>query len=119
MLLKIKSDKERQEIARHRGGFDDSWIDKKTIKQLRKPHFCFYCHKPLEPIIDNINKTGTITMSCNTQGCIGNANEDIKSIDPIYRNLARHIDRKPVSDLNQLLYGRSPTRLLARRNIIF
>lgn len=118
---RVLSDKERMKKARRRGGFDDSGIDKKTIKGIEDTFgkSCQFCHQPTHAIVDNVHKTGKIIMSCETEGCIGNYYE--KKSEQRRHNkkmYGRLIDRELCFDLSKILIGRDPSRLAVTRNRI-
>lgn len=117
--MKIPTDEERAKIARRRGGFDDSYLDKKSLKELEKTHICFYCHKKLKPKMYNHRK-GFILMGCDTDDCIGNADTSETRRKKKLKELgARRVDAKLVTDFKQLLYGRDPSRMWAVKDRIW
>lgn len=117
--MKIPSDEDRARIARRRGGFDDSYIDKKAIKRLGKTHFCFYCKKRLKPKMYNHRK-GFILMGCDTDDCIGNPDtSEIRRKKKLKELGARRIDAKLVTSFKQLLYGRDPGRMWAVKDRVW
>lgn len=116
-ILRIRSDKERAKIARKKGGFDFSWIDKKSKKDiLNTPgFFCKFCHKKYQDLITN-HRTGVIILGCHTDGCPGNYAEKRSSWDPRFKKtIGRQIDKKLMFDFKKLYYGRHPSRLWATR----
>ena len=112
-LRRIPSTKDRQRKALRKGGFEDPLLDKKHVKELNKTHTCFWCKRRLRFHSYN-RRTGEILMSCNKDGCMGNANESKKTWDRKYKDLyARKIDRKLCFDLKNLIWGRDPSRMWA------
>jgi len=117
--MRIPSDEDRARIARKRGGFDDSYIDKESMKKLEKTHVCWYCKKPLKPKMYNHRK-GFILMGCDTDDCIGNTDTSEQRRKRKLEQLgARRIDSKLVMDFRQLLYGRDPSRMWAVKDRIW
>lgn len=117
--MRIPSDEDRARIARKRGGFDDSYIDKKSMKKLEKTHICFYCKKKLKPKMYN-HRTGVIKMGCDTDDCIGNVDTSEQRRKRKLEQLgARRVDAKLVMDFRQLLYGRDPSRMWAVKDRIW
>jgi len=116
---RIPTDDERARIARRRGGFDDSYIDKESWKKLGKTHTCFYCKKRLKPKMYNHRK-GFILMGCDTDDCIGNTDtSEVRRKRLLEKLGARRVDAKLVTSFRQLLYGRDPSRMWAVKNRIF
>lgn len=116
---RIPSDEDRARIAKKRGGFDDSYIDKKSMKRLEKTHICFYCKKALKPKMYN-HKKGFIKMGCDTDDCIGNTDTSEQRRKRKLEQLGvRRVDSKLVMDFRQLLYGRDPSRMWAVRDRIW
>lgn len=117
--MKIPSDEERARIARRRGGFDDSFMDKKSLKKLEKTHFCFWCKKRLKPKMYNHRK-GFILMGCDTDDCIGNQDtSETRRKRKLEQLGARRIDAKLVTDFKQIAFGRDPSRMWAIRNRVW
>lgn len=119
--MKIPTDDERAKIARKRGGFDDSYIDKKAWKRLgkNKTRICFHCHEILKPKMYNHRK-GFILMGCNTDDCIGNPEtSEHRRKKKLQKLGARRIDAKLTTDFRQLLYGRDPSRMWAVKDRIW
>lgn len=116
---KIPTDEERAKIAQKRGGFDDSWIDKKAWKRLGKTHFCYWCKERLKPKMYNHRK-GYILMGCDTPDCIGNPDtSETQRKRKLEKLGARRVDAKLVTDFRQLLYGRDPSRMWAVKDRIW
>ncbi len=116
---KIPSDDVRARIARRRGGFDDSFIDKKSWKKLGKTHVCYYCKKPLKPKMYNHRK-GFILMGCDTDDCIGNPDTtEIRRKRLLEKLGVRRVDAKLVTDFRQIAFGRDPSRMWAIRDRIW
>lgn len=117
--LRIPSSKERARIARKRGGFDFSHLDKKSEKDLGNIHRCYYCKKYLKPKARN-HRTGEILMGCNTQDCIGNpdTSEIIKN-KKLKELGVRRIDAKLTMDFKDLLFGRDLSRMWAVKDRIW
>lgn len=111
-VSRIPTREERARKVKKKGGFDDSWYDKKARKQLSKTHICFYCHKPLKPV-DFDYTHGSIKMSCDTPGCIGNYAEDINTMDKRYKPIIRVLDKKLCWDLEDKLKMRDLSRMWA------
>ena len=119
MSRKIRTDEERAKIAKRKGGFDDSYIDKKALNRLGKVHYCFYCKKLLKPKMYN-HRTGVIKMGCDTDDCIGNVEtSETRRINKLKKLGARRVDCKLMMDFKQLLHGRDPSRMWAVKNRIF
>lgn len=117
--MKIPSTEERIRKARRRGGFDDSYTDKKSLKNLENVHVCQFCYQYMKPYAYN-HKKGTILMSCSTDGCMGNAALEKGQWDRQFKDLhARHIDRKLTFDLKHLMYGRDPARMWSIKDRIW
>lgn len=117
--MRIPSDEERARIARRRGGFDDSWIDKKALKRLGKTHICFHCHKKLRPKMYNHRK-GFIKMGCDTDDCIGNTDtSEVRRKRKLEQLGARRVDAKLLTDFKQIAFGRDPARMWAIKNRIW
>ena len=117
--MRIPSDEERARIARRRGGFDDSWIDKKALKRLEKTHFCFWCKTKLKPKMYNHRK-GFILMGCDTDDCIGNPDtSEVSRKRKLQKLGARRVDAKLVTDFRQIAFGRDPSRMWAIKNRIW
>lgn len=117
--MRIPSDEERARIAKRRGGFDDSWIDKKALKRLEKTHPCFWCKKQLKPKMYNHRK-GFILMGCDTDDCIGNPDtSEVRRKRKLQKLGARRVDAKLVMDFRQIAFGRDPSRMWAIRNRIW
>jgi len=115
---RIPSNAERIAKANKKGGFDDSWIDKKAIKDLSDTHTCFFCKKRQTPITDEVHSKGRIIMTCDTDECPGNYSEKRSSWDrEIKKGFAEHVDRKLMFDLKHIMYGRDPSRLWATRKL--
>lgn len=117
--MKIPTDDERAKIARRRGGFDDSYIDKKAWKRLGNTHFCYYCKERLKPKMYNHRK-GFIRMGCDTDDCIGNVDtSEVRRIKKLKELGARRVDAKLVTSFKQLLYGRDPARMWAVKDRVW
>ena len=117
--LRIPSSKERAKRIREKGGFDDSWIDKKALKQMSNVHRCYWCKQYLKPVLFN-HRTGEMIMSCNTPDCIGNIETpEIRRTRMLQKLGARRVDAKLLTDFKQILYGRDPRRMGAIRNFIW
>jgi len=117
--MKIPSDEDRARIARRRGGFDDSYIDKKAWKRLGKTHICYYCKKKLKPKMYNHRK-GFILMGCDTDDCIGNVDtSEVRRKRKLEQLGARRVDAKLVTSFKQLLYGRDPSRMWAVKDRVW
>lgn len=117
--LRIPSTEERAKLIKKKGGFDGSWYDKKAKKQLSKVHKCFWCKKYLKPTFLN-NRTGEIIMSCDSPGCIGNIDTPEQArIRKLKKMGVESIDKKLVTDLKQLLYGRDLKRMGAVKDRIW
>lgn len=117
--LKIPSPKERARIARKRGGFDFSFLDKKAIKDMSNIHRCFHCKTYLKPKARN-HRTGQIMMGCDTQDCPGNPDTSLGVIKKEHPQFyARKLDKKLTFDFKDLLFGRDPSRMWAVKNRIF
>lgn len=118
-ILKIPSDKERARRAKTRGGFSDSYLDKKNLKKLGNTHRCKFCQKFLKPYAFN-HKTGVLIMSCDTPDCIGNAALSRGDWRKEHKEIfARHIDRKLTFDMKHLMFRRHPGRLWSLKDRIF
>ena len=114
-LLKIRTNEERAKIAKRKGGFDFSWLDKKAEKQILKMHHCQFCLKNFKYMVKNHRK-GFVTTSCDTDGCPGNYAEKVSSWDPRYkRTIGRQLDKKLMFDFKDLLLKRDPSRYFATR----
>lgn len=114
-LRRIRSNEERARVARRKGGFDFSWLDKKAEKQILRMHNCQFCHKNFSYIVKNHRK-GFVTASCDTDGCPGNYAEKVSSWAPGYRNtIGRQLDRKLMFDFKDILLKRDPSRYFATR----
>ena len=115
-MRRIPSNKERIRKAKKKGGFDETWIDKKHMKNLEETHRCYYCKEYMKPITDFVHSKGKIIMSCDTDDCLGNYGTKRSSCPPEQRRFAgRILDRKLCFDLAKLLIGRDPSRLWATR----
>ena len=108
-VSRIPTDKERASKVKKKGGFDDSWYDKKAKKRIAETHICFYCHKPLKPVEFDYTY-GKIRVSCDTPGCIGNFQEDVTTMDKEFRHIARVLDKKLCYDLEDNLHIRDISR---------
>ena len=114
-LLRLRTNEERANIARKRGGFDFSWLDKKAEKSILKMHTCQFCHKNFSYLVKNHRK-GFVTTSCDTDGCPGNYAEKVSTWDSKYKKtIARQLDRKLMFDFKDLLLKRDPSRYFATR----
>jgi hypothetical protein len=117
--LKIPSTEYRRKRIRQKGGFDDSWLDKKGLKSMEGIHRCHWCKEYMKPVMFN-HKTGEMLMSCNTPGCIGNyETSEIKRQRLLEKAGARRVDAKLVTDFKQILFGRDPSRMGAIRDRIW
>jgi len=117
--LRIPSDKERAKRIKEKGGFDDSWLDKKALRQMSRVHICYWCKKPLKPRAFN-HRTGTILMGCDTDDCIGNVEtSEMRRKRKLEQLGARRVDAKLTMDLKQIIFGRDPARMWARRDRIW
>jgi hypothetical protein len=117
--LRIPTSEERAKRIRQKGGFDDSWLDKKGLKSMEDIHRCHWCKEYLKPSAFN-HRTGEILMSCQTPDCIGNAEtSEIKRQRMLERAGARRVDAKLLTDFKQLLFGRDPARMGAIRDRIW
>ena len=113
---RIPTTADRVRKAKKRGGFDDSWIDKKAIDNLSHTFTCYFCKKRQTPIIDEVITKGKIIMTCDTDNCPGNHSEKRSSWNRATKNLfVKHVDRKLVFDPNHLMAMRDPSRLWATR----
>jgi len=114
-LMRIRSNEDRARVAKRKGGFDFSWLDKKAEKQILKMHSCQFCHTNFKYIVKN-HKKGFITTSCDTDGCPGNYAEKVSSWAPGYRkSIGRQLDRKLMFDFKDILLKRDPSRYFATR----
>lgn len=117
--MRIPSDEERARIAKRRGGFDDSYLDKKSLKKLEKTHVCFWCKKPLKPKMYNHRK-GFLLMGCDTGDCIGNPDtSEIRRKRKLEQLGVRRVDAKLVTDFRQIAFGRDPSRMWAIKNRVW
>jgi len=115
-MRKIPTTADRIRKVKKRGGFDDSYIDKKTIDDLSHTFTCYFCKKRQTPIIDEVNTKGKIIMTCDTAECPGNYAEKRSSWNrPTKKLFAKHVDRKLMFDPKDLLAMRDPSRLWATR----
>lgn len=114
-LVRIKTNEERARIARRRGGFDFSSIDKKAEKQILKIHHCQFCFKNFSYLVKNHRK-GFMVASCDTDGCPGNYAEKVSSWDPKYKKtIGRKLDSKLMFNFKDLVLKRDPSRYFATR----
>ncbi|MEE9438985.1 MAG: hypothetical protein V3V14_08305 [Saprospiraceae bacterium] len=117
--LRIPSPKDRARIAKRRGGFDFSYLDKKGVKDLSKVHRCYHCKKYLKPKARN-HRTGQIMMGCDTDDCIGNTDTPEMRRQKKMKQLgARRVDAKLTMDFKKNLFGRDPARMWAVKNRIW
>jgi len=114
-LIRIRTNEQRARIAKKRGGFDFSWLDKEAEKTILKMHHCQFCLKNFSYIVKN-HKKGFIIASCDTDGCPGNYAEKVSSWAPKYRKtVGRQLDRSLMHDFRDLFFKRSPSRYFATR----
>jgi hypothetical protein len=113
-ILRVRSDDERARIARRKGGFDFSWLDKKAEKRILKMHYCQFCHKKMAYLVKN-HKKGFVIASCDTDGCPGNYAEKVSSWDRKYKQIGRQLDKKLMFDFKDLLLKRAPSRYAVTR----
>ena len=112
-LLRIRSNDERAKIAKRRGGFDFSWLDKKAEKEILKLHNCQFCHKNFSYLVKN-HKKGFVLASCDTDGCPGNYAEKVSSWRPeLRKSIGRKLDQKLMHSFNDLVFKRDPSRYFA------
>jgi len=118
-MRRILSDKERQRRAKKKGGFDDSEIDKETIRSIEKTYnCCYWCKGDMKAITDGVHNKGTILMTCETDDCPGNVDTTKPELQPHMKNkFARYADGAVCSDFGKLLQGRSPSRLWATKKL--
>ena len=113
---RIPTTADRIRKAKKRGGFDDSWIDKKTIDDLSHTFTCYFCKKRQKPIVDEVSTKGRIIMTCDTDDCPGNYAEKRSSWDRSVKKLfEKDVDRKLIFDMRRLMSMRDPSRLWATR----
>jgi len=114
-ILRVRTDDERAKIARRKGGFDFSWLDKKAEKTILRMHTCQFCHKNMSYLVKNHRK-GFVIASCDTDGCPGNYAEKVSSWNPEYKKtIGRKLDNKLMHDFKDLLISRSPSRYAVSR----
>lgn len=71
--VRVRSSNDRARIAKNKGGFDFSYIDKKYIKDANNRfYFCKWCGQVMYQYDIDRNK-GEILMSCESGDCVGNA----------------------------------------------
>lgn len=109
---RVLSDDDRKRKAKKRGGFDTSHITKESLKEIEDTYgTCYYCKKKMKAIADDTHKTGTIMMTCETPGCMGNMYEKEREKKRTNRKLyGRLVDRKLCMDLGKMLLARDPGR---------
>ena len=114
-MLRLRTNEERARIARRRGGFDWSSLDKKAEKKILKMHTCQFCHKGFSYLVKN-HKKGFATASCDTDGCPGNFAEKVSAWRPeLRKSIGRKLDQKLMHDLKDLVFNRDPSRYFATR----
>jgi hypothetical protein len=114
-LLRIRTDEERARVARKKGGFDFSWLDKKAEKRILKLHNCQFCHKNFSYLVKN-HKKGFVLASCDTDGCPGNYAEKVSAWRPeLKKSIGRKLDSKLMHDFKDLVIKRDPSRYFATR----
>lgn len=122
-MRRIPSDKERQrKVKRNSGGFDDSFINKESLKHIEKTYgFCHWCKMPsLKADSSEVHNKGHINMYCITPGCPNNP--DTTKVDlPIFmkNKYARFVDGELCMDFAKLMMGRDISKLWAnKKNMI-
>ena len=100
---------ERKRIAKKKGGFDDSYIDKKFIKTAGNQfYFCKWCSKPMY-VADFDKLAGEITMSCSTDECIGNIDMNDLWREAMMKQMG--LTGKLAFDTNKLFHGRKTNQI--------
>ncbi len=111
---RVLTDKQREEKAKSRGGFDTSDLTKTVLKDIEDNNkHCYWCMQDsLKIDADETHRTGTIKMICETPGCPNNT--DTKKVDimpHMQKRYGRFVDGKLCHDFGRLLLCRDPGRL--------
>ena len=122
-MRRIPSDKERiRKVKKGSGGFDDTYINKESLKHIEKTHgFCHWCKMPsLKADASEVHNKGYINMVCSTPDCPNNPDTTKVDLPGATKNkYARFVDGDLCMDFAKLMMGRDMSKLWAnKKNMI-